>query len=256
MSAFNSLYAAQYDQLYADKNYAGECDLVEAAIRRHGILQTKTVLDVGCGTGSHALELARRGYSVTGVDLSQHMLDEAAKKASTLPPSQRPHWIRGDTRTFDTGQQHDAAIMMFAVVGYLTTNDDVLMGLHNIRRQLKSTALLVCDFWYGPSVLLEQPTDRVRVQSTGERRVIRAASTTLDVEHHTADVTFKLWSLQGDKLTDETTEMHRLRYFFPQEFALFLSQTGFALQSLSAFPSLDAQLTDENWNALVVAKAL
>jgi hypothetical protein len=49
--------------------------------------------------------------------------------------------------------------------------------------------------------------------------------------------------------------MHRLRYFFPQEFALMLSQAGFAMQSISAFPSLDAPLNDHAWNAFVVAHA-
>lgn len=256
MSVFNSLYAGQYDQLYAEKNYGSECDLVDAAVARHAGAKPSTLLDVGCGTGGHAIEMARRGYRVTGVDLSQHMLDHAARKASDLDPSQRPAWLCGDARNFDTGLTHDLAIMMFAVVGYLTANQDVLAGLRNIRRQLKPGALFICDFWYGPSVLSVRPTDRVRVLSTSEGRVIRSASTTLDIAQHTADVTFKLWSLQGDRLTGETSETHRMRYYFPQEFALFLSQSGFTMESLTAFPSLDAPLDDQSWNALVVAKAI
>lgn len=256
MSVFNSLYAGQYDQLYAEKSYAAECDLVEEAARRHLAEVPATVLDVGCGTGAHAIELASRGYRVTGVDLSQPMLDRAAQKAHLLDTARRPAFLRGDARDFSTGQTHDLAIMMFAVVGYLTTNDDVLAGLRNVRRHLKPGALFVCDFWYGPSVLSMRPTDRVRVLETDEGRVIRAASTTLDVEHHTADVTFKLWSLHGDHLTGETVETHRMRYFFPQEFALFLQQAGFVPCSMTAFPSLDGPLTDQTWNALVVARSV
>jgi 2-polyprenyl-3-methyl-5-hydroxy-6-metoxy-1,4-benzoquinol methylase len=60
MSVFNSLYANQYDELYAGKGYDAECDLIESAVRRHGAA-AKTVLDVGCGTGGHAIVLARRG---------------------------------------------------------------------------------------------------------------------------------------------------------------------------------------------------
>jgi SAM-dependent methyltransferase len=255
MSVFNSLYAGQYDQLYAGKNYLGECDLIEAAVKRYAMGTPATLVDIGCGTGNHAIELARRGYKVTGVDLSQSMIEHAAQKTASLKSEERPAWLCGDARDFDTGTTFDLGIMMFAVIGYLTTNEDVLKGLRNIRRQLKPGALFICDFWYGPSVLSEKPADRVRTLPTDEGQVIRASSTTLDVVHHTADVTFKLWTLKGDRLTGETTETHRLRYFFPQEFSLLLSQAGFTLQSMSGFPTLDDPLTEQTWNAFVVAKA-
>lgn len=256
MSVFDTLYADQYDQLYAEKSYAAECDLVVEAIRRHLPRPAQTVLDVGCGTGAHAIELARRGYQVTGVDLSKAMLDRAASKAASLEAVQRPDFLQGDARTFSTGRTHDVAIMMFAVVGYLTSNDDVLAGLRNIRRHLVPGALFVCDFWYGPSVLSVRPTDRVRVLETEHGLLIRTASTTLEIAQHTADVAFKLFALHSDRLASQTSETHRMRYFFPQEFALFLQSTGFKACSMTAFPSLDAPLTDQTWNALVVARAI
>jgi SAM-dependent methyltransferase len=245
MSVFNSHYAGQYDRLYVEKNYQSECDLIDEAVLRHASATPKTLLDVGCGTGGHAIELASRGYSVTGVDLSQAMLDQAIDKTKAIDSTLRPTFLCGDARDFETGQVHDLAIMMFAVVGYLISNDDVLAGLRNIRRQLKPGALFLCDFWYGPSVLSVRPTDRV----------IRSASTIMDVVKHTADVTFKLWTLEGDRLVGETTETHRMRYFFPQEFALMLSVSGFRLRSMSAFPSLDKPLGDDSWNACIVAEA-
>lgn len=256
MSVFNSLYAGQYDQLYLDKNYKGECDLIESAVKRFASSRPNSILDIGCGTGSHALELAKRGYQVTGVDLSQAMLDQASEKAELIDSTQRPTWQCGDARDFDTGGTFDTAIMMFAVIGYLTTNDDVIKGLRNIRRHLKPGALFICDFWYGPSVLSVRPTDRVRVLPTPQGRVIRAASTTLDIPHHTADVTFKLWALQGDRLVGETSETHHLRYFFPEEFSLMLSVTGFKLLNVSAFPSLDQPVRDDTWSAFTVAQTI
>jgi len=255
MSIFASLYASQYDQLYSEKNYISECDLIEAAVKRHTASRPVTLVDIGCGTGTHSIELAKRGYRVTGVDLSQSMIDHASKKAVALDSAKLPTWIRGDARDFDAGTTFDLGIMMFAVIGYLTTNEDLLKGLSNIRRQLKLGGLLVCDFWYGPSVLSAKPEDRVRALSVEGGQIIRASSTSLDVANHTANVTIKLWTLRGDRLTGETTETHRLRYFFPQEFALLLSQSGFTLQSISGFPTLDDPLTERNWNAFVVAKA-
>lgn len=60
-------YARYYNVLYQDKDYAGEADFVLSCLkRRHEA--PRTLLDLGCGTGRHALEMARRGVSVTGVD--------------------------------------------------------------------------------------------------------------------------------------------------------------------------------------------
>lgn len=255
MTAFAAAYAGEYDALYETKSYTAECDLIQDALGRYGASAPETVLDVGCGTGGHALELARRGYRVHGVDLSPDMLAIAQTKAAASAVSPAPRWTCADARTFDLGETFDAAIMMFAVVGYLTSNADVLAGLKSVRRHLPAGALFMCDFWYGPSVLSDRPTDRVKVIETGKSQTIRATSTTLDIPQHTADVSFRLWTSEGGHLSNETRELHRMRYFFPQEFSFFLDQAGFEMVSLSAFPSLDTPLDDSQWNAFVVAKA-
>lgn len=256
MSVFDSQYAEQYDLLYAHKNYVEECNLVEAAVGRFAARRPASILDVGCGTGQHAIELASRGYQVAGVDLSESMLRLARSHADRLSLAQRPEWVRGDARKFDLDRQFDLAIMMFAVVGYLTTNQDVTLGLRNIRRHLNPGALFACDFWHGPAVLSDRPTDRIRVVSTDSGEVIRSTRTALDIATHTADVQFQLWQIANERVANKSVETHKMRFFFPQEFALFLSTAGFEMLNISAFPTLDSPISDKAWNAFVVARAV
>jgi SAM-dependent methyltransferase len=254
MSSFAALYAGQYDSLYSEKSYAGECDLIEKLWDRYGD-RPSTVLDIGCGTGSHAIELARRGYAPTGVDLSPSMIELAREKVKGDPVAEAIDFQVGDARSFDVGRTFDAAIMMFAVIGYLTTNADLIAGLKNTRHHLKPGALFVCDFWYGPAVLSVKPSDRFRAIRGADTTTLRAASTTVDSFTHTADVTFRLWNIAGDRFLGETSELHRMRYLFPQEVKFLFGAAGFEVQEISEFPSLDT-LSDNTWNAICLARAI
>ena len=194
MTVFNADYANRYDSLYASKDYAAECDLIEAAFAANGA-SPSTILDIGCGTGSHAIELAKRGYHCSGVDQSRAMLDIAQSKAASTELRSQPDWYCGNAVDFETGRQYDAAIMMFAVVSYLTTNEMISASLANIANQVKPGGLFICDFWYGPAVLSVRPEDRIRIIENGNSRVLRAAKTTVDSFHQTADVSFHLWTI-------------------------------------------------------------
>ena len=142
---FGEHYSSLYDRFYRDKDYAAECDLLEAAWQRIG-LEPRTVLDGGCGTGGHALELVRRGYSVTGVDRSPHMLEQARAKAGAA--GSNLELVLADLTELDLGSRFDAAVLMFAVLGYLTETREILRALSAVRAHLVAGGVLVFDCWY------------------------------------------------------------------------------------------------------------
>src|SRR6266487_7144142 len=148
---FGEAYANQYDQLYVDKDYVGECDLIEQAFSRFGSAEIRSVVDWGCGTGNHSISLAKRGYSVTGVDGSADMVRLARRKS--MENGVNINWIEADVRVGEVGGPFDAGLFMFAVLGYLSSNEDLLAALCNARRHIRKGGLLVFDVWYGPAVL-------------------------------------------------------------------------------------------------------
>jgi SAM-dependent methyltransferase len=90
-----AVYDARWERLAAaGHSIHGEADLVDALLREHG---GRRVLDAGCGTGRVAIELAARGYDVTGVDLDPGMLDAARAKAPELA------WVQADLATLSPG---------------------------------------------------------------------------------------------------------------------------------------------------------
>lgn len=71
-------YARKYDQECFVQGTIGECDFIEQEINGDKSLK---IIDIGCGTGRHAIELTKRGYKVTGVDLPESQLARAREKA-------------------------------------------------------------------------------------------------------------------------------------------------------------------------------
>src|SRR5262249_4766932 len=156
----------------------------------------------GCGTGNHAFPVSARGYEVVGVERSPDMLAQARKRLSENGANGRLRFEEGDIRTVDLRRQFDAALMMFAVLGYQLENDDVLAALRNARRHLAPGGLFIFDVWYGPAVLRQRPSERLKVIPSETGKILRVASGALDTARHTCAVRFRVWQLT-DRLVAE-----------------------------------------------------
>ena len=251
---FSEPYADLYDAVYGDKDYGAECKLIERVLAEHASGSGRQLLDLGCGTGSHALPLAARGWQVTGVDRSPEMLARARGKRVGAGDV-AAEFVEGDIRTVDLGRTFDAALMMFAVLGYQTANRDVAAALATVRRHLRPGGLFVFDIWYGPAVLVQRPSSRFREVPVPDGRVLRQSDGELDTSRHLCTVRLHLWRLRGDRVVAETEERHTMRYFFPLEIAASLDSAGLDLLRLGAFPDFDRNPDETSWNVLGVARA-
>lgn len=251
---FDRVYAEIYDTVYRDKDYEAETELLVRLLDVYGSRDVHSILDLGCGTGQHALCLARRGYEVTGVDRSPSMLEIARRKVANIP-GVRVCFCEGDVTSVDLARQFDAALMMFAVLGYQLENDAVLAALTTARRHVRPGGLLFFDIWYGPAVLCLKPSPRIKVIPLSSGKVLRFADGKIDTRRHVCSVRIHVWELEGDRLLAEADEKHEMRFFFPQEIEFFLRVAGFELVRLGAFPDFDQEPDEATWNVLVVARA-
>ncbi len=100
-------YANQYENESFTKGTLGEVDFIEKEI---DFRRSSKILDIGCGTGRHTIELARRGYSLTGIDLSESMLAKARQKAQQ--GGLKVEFVQSDARALKFVNEFDLAIMM------------------------------------------------------------------------------------------------------------------------------------------------
>jgi SAM-dependent methyltransferase len=248
---FSEEYAGIYDLLYQDKDYEKECDLLEGLFRKYDH-RPASILDLGCGTGSHALILAKRGYKVTGVDRAPEMIAIARRKAQDAGADVK--FIEGDITNINLCEKFDAVISMFAVMSYLVTNDAVAAACKRVKDALVPGGLFVFDCWHGLGVITDRPTRRIKESTAPDgEKIVRSAEPEMDLINHIVTVRFSIRRVKKDRVI-ETRETHIMRYFFPQEIKYYLKIAGFKNTDLSPFLDIHRSLSEKDWNMLVVGQ--
>ena len=134
-----------YDALYSalGKDYAKEANKVRKFIQQHKKTKGNTLLDVACGTGTHAGFLSKY-YDVQGIDLNLDMLNVARKKHPEI------RFAQSDMRSFDLGRRFDIVTCLFSAIGYMKTKTDLQKAVRNMSRHLLPGGVLLLEPWFTP----------------------------------------------------------------------------------------------------------
>jgi SAM-dependent methyltransferase len=241
-------YAEYYDLIYKDKDYEKEVDFIEEIF---GESKPKKILEVGCGTGNYTKILLERGYEVTAVDISEDMLEIAGEKCAC-----KCKFIKGDIRDITINEKFDTCIAMFAVMGYITENSDIIKTLNNIHRHLKPDGFFIFDVWNGLAVMRTLPEQRMKEMENDEIKIVRVAVPNLRTFDHLCEVNYKLLILNKETNTfSEINEKHIVRFYFPQEIRYYLEDAGFEILNICPFLDLNGKVDENVWNIAVIAKS-
>ncbi|MDP6665959.1 MAG: class I SAM-dependent methyltransferase [Dehalococcoidia bacterium] len=131
-----------YPFMFPDKSFEAAGEQVEKIIRLAG-LDPGGVLDLACGPGRHAVEFAKRGLQVTGVDLSSFLLDKARQHSNEQQVN--VEWVQEDMRRFVRPGAFDLATNMFSSFGYFDNPADNLGVLRNVHTSLKDGGVIVLE---------------------------------------------------------------------------------------------------------------
>jgi SAM-dependent methyltransferase len=241
-------YAKKYDEEVFTRGTIGECDFIEREINfdKH-----TAILDIGCGTGRHSIELARRGYTVTGIDLSDSQLNGAKEKAARLGLT--VDFQKHDARELPFVNEFDLALMICEGAFPLMETDEMNYSiLHGAARSLKSKGRFIFTTLNGLFPLFH---------SVKEFLASHAEKGSATYDNNSFDLmTFRDRSITSieDDLGNKKELKCDERYYVPPEITWLLKSLGFATidifgARLGAFSRND-RLTTEDFEMLVVAQ--
>ena len=241
-------YGMKYDRENFTRGTVGECDFIEKEIAGD---KTARILDIGCGTGRHAIELARRGYDVVGIDLSESLLRRAGEKAAAMGLA--VDFRRHDARDLPFRREFDLAIMLCEGAFPLMETDEmnfrILQGAANA---LKPGSKFIFTTLNGLFPLFHSVKEFLAAEKKEGNAEYKDNSFDLMTFRDRSITTFE--DDHGNKkelLCDE-------RYYVPCEITWLLKSLGFGTVDifgarLGAFSRVD-KLTTEDFEMLVVAE--
>lgn len=247
-------YSEYYDLLYADKDYKAESEYILGLLAGQYVPAPGSILELGCGTGAHAELFAEKGWSVHGIDMSPYMLERAHQRAATSPHSAKLKFELGDVRNFRTDNRFDAVVSLFHVTSYQTTNADLEAMFETAARHLNSGGVFLFDFWYGPAVLSERPTVRVKRFSNDRVSITRIAEPVLEDRNNVVEVQYSISVRKGTDAPVEMFEKHRMRYLFLPELEAMLGKHGFKITASKDWLTQDPPSL-KSWGVSITAFA-
>lgn len=142
MAAIYGDFALYYDRLMKDVDYSLWADYVTAIFKRHGC-EPKLIADLGCGTGSFCLEMAKRGYDMTGIDISADMLSIAKQKADSAGADIL--FLDQDMTSFELYGTMGAITCLVDSINYITYKNDMKRMFRLVNNYLDPGGLFVFD---------------------------------------------------------------------------------------------------------------
>jgi SAM-dependent methyltransferase len=253
LTSYSGRYAELYDLFYADKPYEAEAAFIDRRLQEYSVGPTRNLLELACGTGTHALLLEKHGYNIVATDYSEDMLQRAKQKAAAA--LSRVDFRQQDMTQLDvSGAPFDAAYCLFDAIGYVATNEALEKVFRGVHKHLRADGLFIFEFWHAAAMLRHYEPVRVRRWNTGDSLVLRISETALDHPNELCQVSYSVYELSPDGTYSSFTDTHINRYFLVQEMAQWLAWTHFEPVKWFAGWTGDENISDETWHVVAVAR--
>lgn len=233
-------FARHYDAVYSDKNYDGDIEVL-LDLSKHKSLDSSKILEIGAGTGSHTIRLARLCSRLIALEIDTEFADVARQKTTKHPNVQLLTTPVEQLRE----TSFDGAVAFFNVLNYIAPSQ-MPTFLAGVSTRLKTGAFFIADLWNAEAVLADPPHPEVREKQIGSTAVSQSISPLLNARQKTVrlDYDVVIRTANSQETFAETIKMHLWNL---QELTAMLSEVGFAQVEFRDRRQPASQATDLSW---------
>lgn len=195
------------------------------------------ILELGCGTGRVSIELAKAGYSITGLDLSDSMLKIYKNKIKRLPKNiqEKITLINGNMANFSISQNFSLIIAPFRAFQCLTKEDEIIQSLNCIKNHLKSNGIFIVNVFRPNKILDESWCSEPKIQwesddiVNGIHVIKRDSREKIDIKNQIIYPKFiyEISDKNGNK--EEYTEYLEMKYYYYDQLKILLLKNGYKI---------------------------
>jgi ubiquinone/menaquinone biosynthesis C-methylase UbiE len=198
-----------YDQMYKNKNYSFETDYLKKLIIRKKI---NNLLDLGCGTCSHLINLSRLCKNAFGVDINNEML-QLGKEKIKKKKIKNIKLFNKNILNFKSKKKFEIIISLFHVVNYLHKKKEISNFFSLASKMLKKDGILIFDFWHKHSNSLKK-SKTLKIIKNKKYIIKRTANSKYNPKTHKTTVDFH-YSVKNLKTGDNNhfSERHKMISF-------------------------------------------
>lgn len=242
-------YANYYDLFYKKKDYKGEIKKIHKLIN---FKKKDKVLEIGCGTGKHALEIIKYVDEIDAIDKSKKMLNHARKIKKKIKDKKKITFYNKEAIELGS-KKYDKIILIFHVFSYFIDNDYIYKTFKKFHKILNSGGLVIFDYWNSDYIKKFKLKDSSREIFFKKNKIRRFGKIQM-IKKNIFKIKYSFKIKRYKKTINFFNETHTMRCFKKKDI-IELSKNLFAIKKMIRLDNLK-KLSSNDFSACVILKKI
>ena len=251
----SELFYECYDILFGSKKFDEEIDCLVNIAKGYLSTPIEQILEIGCGTGNHSIELAKKGIKVDALDTDFKML-EIAKQKIIYSNISGIEFYHCSIEKFK-GRGYLLATSLFNVVTYLQNSADLFSFMISVHEVLDPKGLFVFDCWNGVAAILDPPVTKTFSTEIIDKKVDCSISSKTDFFNQVTKLTYNVVVHRNEgNISEEGMHSFDQHLWTPQQIVSAVENAGFHVRSICPAFQPTKLATEKDWKVMFICQKL